>query len=161
MECLRFKDYFWFCIWCWAFAPILTLSVHFSMVTLHKPCTKHARKRRKNFQKSNCSQNNIYSTCILIGLCRFCACFFVMQSLLAQLEYYRMAMQRGHLPARRISLVATTIFFSFACWLPAYHNYAMANVGVWIMLYYLLIRKTPGNAFVLVFSSWTFIHMHT
>ncbi|KAG5176906.1 phosphatidate cytidylyltransferase [Tribonema minus] len=81
---------------------------------------------------------------IFMGNWGFAVGFFL-QSIMAQLEYYRMAMQRGHLPARRISLVATTILFSFACWLPTYHNYAMANVGFWIMLYYLLIRKTPGT----------------
>jgi CDP-diglyceride synthetase len=81
---------------------------------------------------------------IFMGNSGFAVGFFL-QSILAQLEYYRMAMQKGHLPARRMSLVATTVLFSFACWLPAYHNYAMANAGVAIMLYFLLIRKTPGT----------------
>ncbi|CAM9253628.1 unnamed protein product, partial [Chrysoparadoxa australica] len=70
---------------------------------------------------------------------------FLLQSLLGQLEYYRMAMQRGHLPARKISAVASVLLFSSACMIPQYHNYVMANVGLCIMLYFLLIRKTPGT----------------
>lgn len=73
------------------------------------------------------------------------AVLFLLQSVLAQLEYFRMAMQRGHKPARRISIVSTGLLFAVACWLPAYHNYVMANAGLYIMLYFLLIRRTPGS----------------
>ncbi|CAN0420284.1 unnamed protein product, partial [Hapterophycus canaliculatus] len=55
---------------------------------------------------------------------------FALQALLAQLEYYRMAMQKGVKPARRISAVATALLYSFAVAVPFLHNYVMANIGL-------------------------------
>ncbi|CAM9380741.1 unnamed protein product [Phaeothamnion confervicola] len=70
---------------------------------------------------------------------------FFLQSVLAQLEYYRMAMRKGHLPARRISLVTTALLFAFAVGSPAYHSHVLPNAGVYIMLYFLLMRRTPAT----------------
>ncbi|CAN0480171.1 unnamed protein product, partial [Discosporangium mesarthrocarpum] len=70
---------------------------------------------------------------------------FAMQALLAQLEYYRMAMQRGLKPARRISAVSTGLLYVAAAAAPGLHSYVMANVGAYIMLYFLLVRRTPGT----------------
>ncbi|CBJ25849.1 Phosphatidate cytidylyltransferase [Ectocarpus siliculosus] len=70
---------------------------------------------------------------------------FALQALLAQLEYYRMAMQKGVKPARRISAVATVLLYSFAVGFPYLHNYVMANIGLYIMCYFLLVRRTPAT----------------
>ncbi|CAM9324268.1 unnamed protein product [Ectocarpus sp. 4 AP-2014] len=70
---------------------------------------------------------------------------FALQALLAQLEYYRMAMQKGVKPARRISAVATVLLYSFAVGFPYLHNYVMANIGFYIMCYFLLVRRTPAT----------------
>lgn len=70
---------------------------------------------------------------------------FAMQAVLAQLEYYRMAMQKGVQPARRISLISTASLYAFAVAVPFLHNYVMANIGFYIMLYFLLVRRTPAT----------------
>ncbi|CAN0094121.1 unnamed protein product [Ectocarpus fasciculatus] len=56
-----------------------------------------------------------------------------------------MLFRAGVKPARRISAVATVMLYSFAVGLPYLHNYVMANIGFYIMCYFLLVRRTPAT----------------
>lgn len=66
---------------------------------------------------------------------------FLLQTVLAQLEYYRMVMRKGIYPARRISLVSSFILYILPCYSTIYHEMVLPLAGIAIMLWMLLMRK--------------------
>lgn len=70
---------------------------------------------------------------------------FLLQALFAQREYYRMCINAGITPARRISFVSTLLMYVIACRWPAYHEMVLPLAGTAVMLWLLLMRKAPAK----------------
>lgn len=70
---------------------------------------------------------------------------FLLQSIFAQREYFRMCEKAGVVPARRISFVSTMFMYVIACILPKYHELVMPLGGLAVMSWLLLMRKAPAK----------------
>lgn len=67
---------------------------------------------------------------------------FTLMTILAQLEYYRMVMNTGVYPARRISVVGACSMFLAALFTPDLHQIVLPISGLWAMVYFLTMRHT-------------------
>jgi phosphatidate cytidylyltransferase len=67
---------------------------------------------------------------------------FTLMTVLAQLEYYRMVMNTGVYPARRISVVGACSMFLAALFTPDLHQIVLPISGLWAMIYFLTMRRT-------------------
>ena len=68
-----------------------------------------------------------------------------LQAMLAQLEYFRMAIASGAMPARRIVLCSSAAMLWAACAAPNIHELVFPLAGTWIMLWLLLMRPNCSS----------------
>lgn len=66
---------------------------------------------------------------------------FCLVTILGQLEYYRMIMNTGVFPARRISVVGATSMFVTALFAPDLHQLCLPMFGLWAMIWKLTMRR--------------------
>jgi phosphatidate cytidylyltransferase len=66
---------------------------------------------------------------------------FTMMTILGQLEYYRMVMNTGIYPARRISVVGACSMFLAALFTPDLHQIVLPISGLWAMVWFLTMRR--------------------
>jgi CDP-diglyceride synthetase len=67
---------------------------------------------------------------------------FTLMTLLGQLEYYRMVINTGVYPARRISVVGACSMFLTALFTPNYHQLCLPLFGLWAMIWFLTMKRT-------------------
>jgi phosphatidate cytidylyltransferase len=67
---------------------------------------------------------------------------FTLMTILGQLEYYRLVMNTGVYPARRISIVGACSMFLTALFLPNLHQIVLPFSGLWAMVWFLTMRRT-------------------
>jgi phosphatidate cytidylyltransferase len=67
---------------------------------------------------------------------------FTLMTALGQLEYYRMVMNTGIFPARRISVIGACSMFLAALFTPDLHHIVLPLSGVWAMIWFLTMRRT-------------------
>ena len=70
---------------------------------------------------------------------------FTLMTILGQLEYYRMVMNTGVYPARRISVVGACTMFLTALFFPDYHQICLPLFGLWTMVWFLTMRRKPAT----------------
>lgn len=68
---------------------------------------------------------------------------FTLMTILGQLEYYRMIINTGVYPARRISVVGACTMFLTALFVPDYHQICLPLFGLWTMIWFLTMRRKP------------------
>jgi len=68
---------------------------------------------------------------------------FTLLTILGQLEYYRMVINTGVYPARRISVIGACTMFVTALFLPEYHQICLPLFGLWAMIWFLTMRRQP------------------
>lgn len=68
--------------------------------------------------------------------------FFTLMTILGQLEYYRMVMNTGVYPARRISVIGASSMFLSALFAPDLHQICLPIFGLWAMIWFLTMRKS-------------------
>jgi len=66
---------------------------------------------------------------------------FSLITILGQLEYYRMIMNTGVFPARRISVIGATSMFVTALFAPDLHQLCLPMFGLWAMIWKLTMRR--------------------
>lgn len=66
---------------------------------------------------------------------------FCLLTILGQLEYYRMIMNTGVFPARRISVIGATSMFVTALCAPDFHQLCLPMFGTWAMIWKLTMRR--------------------
>lgn len=66
---------------------------------------------------------------------------FTLMTILGQLEYYRMVMNTGVYPARRISVVGACSMFLAALFTPDLHQIVLPISGLWAMVWFLTMRR--------------------
>jgi phosphatidate cytidylyltransferase len=66
---------------------------------------------------------------------------FCLMTILGQLEYYRMVMNTGVFPARRISVIGATSMFVTALFVPQLHELCLPMFGLWAMIWKLTMRR--------------------
>eukprot|EP00529_Nitzschia_sp_RCC80_P016600 CAMPEP_0113485228 /NCGR_PEP_ID=MMETSP0014_2-20120614/24374_1 /TAXON_ID=2857 /ORGANISM="Nitzschia sp." /LENGTH=668 /DNA_ID=CAMNT_0000378865 /DNA_START=213 /DNA_END=2216 /DNA_ORIENTATION=+ /assembly_acc=CAM_ASM_000159 len=66
---------------------------------------------------------------------------FCLMTILGQLEYYRMVMNTGVFPARRISVIGATSMFVTALVAPELHQICLPMFGLWAMVWKLTMRQ--------------------
>lgn len=66
---------------------------------------------------------------------------FCLLTILGQLEYYRMVMNTGVFPARRISVIGATSMFVTALCAPDFHQLCLPTFGTWAMIWKLTMRR--------------------
>ncbi|KAH8075067.1 hypothetical protein JL721_1058 [Aureococcus anophagefferens] len=69
----------------------------------------------------------------------------LLQALVAQLEYFRMAIIRGARPARRIVMAASIAAMAVAAGAPALHELVFPVGATWMMLWLCLMRKHASS----------------
>ena len=67
---------------------------------------------------------------------------FTLMTVLGQLEYYRMVMNTGLYPARRISVVGACSMFLTALFAPDLHQVCLPLFGLWAMVWFLTMKRT-------------------
>ena len=67
---------------------------------------------------------------------------FTLMTALGQLEYYRMVMNTGVFPARRISVIGACSMFLAALFTPDLHQIVLPISGLWAMVWFLTMRRT-------------------
>lgn len=67
---------------------------------------------------------------------------FTLMTALGQLEYYRMVMNTGVFPARRISVIGACSMFLAALFTPELHQIVLPMSGIWAMIWFLTMRRT-------------------
>lgn len=67
---------------------------------------------------------------------------FTLMTALGQLEYYRMVMNTGVYPARRISVLGACAMFVTALFAPDLHQICLPVVSTWAMLWFLVKRSS-------------------
>ncbi|KAJ8599891.1 hypothetical protein CTAYLR_002802 [Chrysophaeum taylorii] len=67
------------------------------------------------------------------------------QAIVAQLEYFRMAIASGAAPARRIVVCSSLAMLYAACYAPSLHELVFPLAGTWIMLWFLLMRPNCSS----------------
>jgi phosphatidate cytidylyltransferase len=70
---------------------------------------------------------------------------FTMMTVLGQLEYYRMVMNTGVLPARRISILGSASMFITALVAPSLHEVCLPIFGLYTMIWFLTMRRTVST----------------
>mmetsp|Transcript_37569 Transcript_37569/g.91151 ORF Transcript_37569/g.91151 Transcript_37569/m.91151 type:complete len:519 (+) Transcript_37569:3095-4651(+) len=66
---------------------------------------------------------------------------FCSMTILGQLEYYRMVMNTGVYPARRISVIGGASMFLTALFAPDLHQVCLPMFGLWSMVWFLATRR--------------------
>jgi len=66
---------------------------------------------------------------------------FCLVTILGQLEYYRMIMNTGVFPARRISVIGATSMFVTALCAPEFHQLCLPMFATWAMIWKLTMRR--------------------
>ncbi|CAJ1890091.1 unnamed protein product [Cylindrotheca closterium] len=66
---------------------------------------------------------------------------FCSMTILGQLEYYRMVMNTGVYPARRISVIGASSMFLTALFAPDLHQVCLPMFGLWAMVWFLTRRR--------------------
>mmetsp|Transcript_10311 Transcript_10311/g.29356 ORF Transcript_10311/g.29356 Transcript_10311/m.29356 type:complete len:508 (-) Transcript_10311:35-1558(-) len=67
---------------------------------------------------------------------------FTLMTVLGQLEYYRMIMNTGVYPARRISVIGACSMFLTALFAPNLHQICLPMFGLWAMIWFLTMRQS-------------------
>lgn len=67
---------------------------------------------------------------------------FTAMTILGQLEYYRLVMNTGVYPARRISIIGACSMFLTALFTPNLHQICLPLFGLWAMVWFLTMRRT-------------------
>jgi CDP-diglyceride synthetase len=67
---------------------------------------------------------------------------FTLMTILGQLEYYRLVMNTGVYPARRISIIGACSMFLTALFTPNLHQICLPLFGLWAMVWFLTMRRT-------------------
>jgi phosphatidate cytidylyltransferase len=67
---------------------------------------------------------------------------FTLMTILGQLEYYRMIMNTGVYPARRISIVGACSMFLTALFTPDLHQICLPIFGMWSMIWFLTMKRS-------------------
>mmetsp|Transcript_5829 Transcript_5829/g.16357 ORF Transcript_5829/g.16357 Transcript_5829/m.16357 type:complete len:613 (+) Transcript_5829:1462-3300(+) len=67
---------------------------------------------------------------------------FSLMTVLGQLEYYRMVINTGVYPARRISVVGACSMFWTALFCPQHHQIVLPLFGLWAMIWFLTMKRT-------------------
>ncbi|KAL9182429.1 hypothetical protein ACHAXT_013081 [Thalassiosira profunda] len=67
---------------------------------------------------------------------------FTLMTALGQLEYYRMVMNTGIYPARRISVVGACATFVTALFAPDLHQIVLPVASTWAMIWFLTMRRS-------------------
>ena len=67
---------------------------------------------------------------------------FTLMTILGQLEYYRMVINTGVYPARRISIVGASSMFLTALFCPQHHQIILPLFGLWAMIWFLTMKRT-------------------
>lgn len=67
---------------------------------------------------------------------------FTLMTVLGQLEYYRMVMNTGVYPARRISVIGACSMFLTALLAPDLHQICLPICGLWAMIWFLTMKRT-------------------
>ncbi|GKY94770.1 hypothetical protein MPSEU_000442200 [Mayamaea pseudoterrestris] len=70
---------------------------------------------------------------------------FTLMAVLGQLEYYRMVMNTGVLPARRISILGSASMFITALVAPSLHEVCLPLFGLYTMIWFLTMRRTVST----------------
>ena len=87
----------------------------------------------------------------LMGLAVACMVFsgnyiftglFMLMTVLGQLEYYRMVINTGVYPARRISVIGASFMFLTALFTPDLHQICLPMWGLWAMVWFLTMKRT-------------------
>ena len=81
----------------------------------------------------------VFSGNYLFGL------FFTLMTILGQLEYYRMVINTGVYPARRISVIGACSMFLTALFTPELHQICLPTFGIWSMVWFLTMRRTVST----------------
>jgi len=66
---------------------------------------------------------------------------FAAMTVLGQLEYYRMVMNAGIYPARRISVLGSSAMFLAALFIPNLHQICLPIFSLWAMVWFLTMRR--------------------
>lgn len=67
---------------------------------------------------------------------------FTLMTILGQLEYYRMVINTGVYPARRISILGACAMFMSALFTPDLHQICLPMSGLWAMVWFLTMKRT-------------------
>jgi CDP-diglyceride synthetase len=67
---------------------------------------------------------------------------FTLMTILGQLEYYRMVINTGVYPARRISIVGACLMYITALMTPDLHQICLPLSGLWAMVWFLTMKRT-------------------
>lgn len=67
---------------------------------------------------------------------------FTLMTILGQLEYYRMVINTGVVPARRISVVGACSMFLTALFTPNLHQICLPMFGLWAMVWFLTMKRS-------------------
>jgi len=67
---------------------------------------------------------------------------FTLMTILGQLEYYRMVINTGVYPARRISVLGACAMFWTALFTPNLHQICLPMFGLWAMVWFLTMKRT-------------------
>lgn len=70
---------------------------------------------------------------------------FTLMTILGQLEYYRMVMNTGIYPARRISVIGACSMFLTALFAPNLHQICLPMFGLWAMIWFLTMRREVSS----------------
>ena len=70
---------------------------------------------------------------------------FTLMTILGQLEYYRMVMSTGVLPARRISIVGACSMYITALLAPSLHEICLPLFGLYTMIFFLTMKRTVST----------------
>mmetsp|Transcript_2203 Transcript_2203/g.3381 ORF Transcript_2203/g.3381 Transcript_2203/m.3381 type:complete len:582 (+) Transcript_2203:111-1856(+) len=70
---------------------------------------------------------------------------FTLMTILGQLEFYRMAMNAGIYPARRISVCGACAMFITALFFPNAHQVCLPLFATWAMIWFLTMRRTVST----------------
>ncbi|KAL7544201.1 hypothetical protein ACHAWF_007580 [Thalassiosira exigua] len=73
------------------------------------------------------------------------AALFTLMTALGQLEYYRMVMQAGIYPARRISVAGACATFVTALFAPDLHQICLPVASTWAMIWFLTMRRSVST----------------
>ena len=70
---------------------------------------------------------------------------FTLMTALGQLEYYRMVMNAGIYPARRISVIGACATFITALFAPDLHQIVLPVASTWAMIWFLTMRRSVST----------------
>jgi len=111
------------------------------VATIEEPKAQPAKKEKK--QRSilfGAVMGAVVACWVFSGNYIFTGLFCLM-TILGQLEYYRMIMNTGVFPARRISVIGATSTFLTALFAPDLHQLVLPMFGTWAMIWKLTMRR--------------------